>query len=59
MVELRREMKEIPNRTKQKHYTAFYPYYQEYCSMKSGSLAFREQHWETIGGPVVIPFDGP
>ena len=41
--------------------TAFYPYYQTYFPLKSGTTAFteREQHWETIGGLVVLPVDGP
>ena len=41
--------------------TAFYPYYQTYFPLKSGTTAFteREQHWETIGGLVMLPVDGP
>ena len=41
--------------------TAFYPCYQMYFPLKSGTPAIkeREQHWETIGGLVLLTVHGP
>ena len=41
--------------------TAFFPCYQMYFPLKSGTPAIkeREQHWETIGGLVLLTVHGP